>query len=274
MTLPGVDVSSFQGEPAAWRGEAGRIQWAAVKLTEVGAQGTYVDPYAPADWDFLKARGLGRVAYLFGHPDVSASVTVARFVTELRSIGLEDGDGVAVDLEVTDGLAPREVDAWALEVLRDLDAQLDRRPLIYSYPAFIEAGNCASLGAYPLWLANPSAPSGHPDVPEPWKTAAMQQTGITGAIDRDVAFYDDLAAMQAALGKRKPPAPPRIVHWHAIGLWSLAREAQEHKTTPEEMLRLAKAAGHKYHPAMERYIERGDWSARVPHGTELFARAS
>ncbi len=33
--MDGVDVSSFQGEPATWAPSAGAIQWAAVKITEL-----------------------------------------------------------------------------------------------------------------------------------------------------------------------------------------------------------------------------------------------
>lgn len=272
MALPGVDVSSFQGEPSAWRGDAGRIQWAAVKFTELGPGGSrYVNPDAGADWAFLEQQGKGRVAYLFGHPSVPVAETVSLFLAELRAAGLEDGDGAAVDLEVTDGLGPEAVDRWALEVLQELDRQLDRLPLLYSFPYFIEAGNCASLGQYLLWLANPSAAQGHPQVPiGPWKSCAIQQWQITGVIDRDVALYPDLAAMRRAIGRRQPP---KVVHWRAIGIWSLAKEAQVHHTTPEVMLALAAAAGHAYRPAMKRYIEKGDWNARLPPDVLLYAPA-
>ena len=272
MTLPGVDVSSYNVAPGSWKAVAGDIRWAAVKLTEVAADDTYVNPDAKADWDWLKSTGKGRVAYLFAHPDVSADTTVTRFTAELHSLGLEDGDAVAVDLEVTGGLGPAAVDAWALDVLRQLDSQLERTPLLYSFIAFIGAGNCASLSGYPLWLADPSAPAGHPSVPAPWKSCAIQQTVITGPIDRDVAFYPGLAAMRAALGKRGAK-PGKVIHWHTLGLWSLAREAQAHDTTPGEMLTLAAAAGHKYGAAMRAYVARGNWNARLPAGTELFAPA-
>ena len=69
MTLPGIDVaSSFQGAPGRWMPLAGKIEWAAVKFTELSAAGPYTDPDAAADWAALQAAGIGRVAYLFGHP--------------------------------------------------------------------------------------------------------------------------------------------------------------------------------------------------------------
>ena len=209
-TLPGVDVSSFQGPPGSWTTVAGHIVWAAVKLTELEPNGTrYINPDAQADWDWLKANGKGRIAYLFGHPAVSATETVTFFLSELNHIGLRDTDAVALDLEVTDGLRPAQVAAWGVSVQSQLKTKLDRPPLLYTFVNFAKEGNCAGLGGYPLWIADPNNPPGQPVVPAPWKTWAIHQYAITGAIDRDVANYATQAAMFGALGKQtpKPPEP-------------------------------------------------------------------
>lgn len=141
------------------------------------------------------------VAYLFAHPSVSVPDTVSFFIGELRSLGLTDADGVMLDLEVTDGLGPAQVDAWAAAVMADLARSLDRRPILYTFLSFAEAGNTASLGKYPLWIADPSSPVGHPRVPLPWRQWTIHQYDISGAIDRDVANFPTLAAMRQALGK-------------------------------------------------------------------------
>jgi lysozyme len=202
--IAGVDVASFQGPPAGWRTAAGRIAWAAVKLTELEPNGTkYVNPDAAADWAYLGQQKLGRIAYLFGHPSVSALDTVEFFINELRTLGLNDADGVALDLEVTDGLGPTHVDGWASEVMADLAQRLERRPVLYTFLFFAEAGNTASLGKYPLWIADPSSPAGRPRVPAPWKHWTIHQYDVTGAIDRDVANFPNLAGMQLILGKQK-----------------------------------------------------------------------
>lgn len=200
-TLPGVDVASYQGTPSQWRGLAGSISWAAVKITELQPGGTrYVNPDAGADWSYLHRAGHGRIGYLFGHPSASASQTVSFFVGELRKLGLKDSDGVALDLETTDGRGPSAVSAWAADVLADLKRQLGRDPVVYTYISFAEDGNCAGLGRYPLWISDPSSSAGHPRVPAPWHNWAIHQYSITGQIDKDVARYPDLAAMAAALG--------------------------------------------------------------------------
>lgn len=202
--LAGVDVSSYQGPPSTWRATAGAIRWAAVKLTELQPGGVqYVNPDAKADWDYLASHKLGRVAYLFGHPSVGALATVEFFTSHLRPLGLSDADAVMLDLEVTDGLSPGTVDAWASDVLSALEHRLHRRPLVYTYLSFAEAGNTASLHAYPLWISDPSSPAGHPRVPAPWKHWTIHQYSISGAIDRDVAHFPSLVAMGDALGKPK-----------------------------------------------------------------------
>lgn len=204
--LPGVDVASFQGLPAAWQPSAGHILWAGVKLTELGPGGSrYVNPDAVADWAYLAKAKLGRIAYLFAHPSTDPGETASFFGDVLGPLGLDDADAIGVDLEVTDGLSPEQVNAWALEVTNLLHARYDRHPLLYTYLFFAEAGNCASLGHLPLWMSDPSSPPGHPRIPAPWKTFAIHQYSTGGAIDRDLAAYTSLAAMAAALGKPQPP---------------------------------------------------------------------
>jgi hypothetical protein len=208
---PGVDVAVFQGEPSSWAPQAGDIDWAAVKLTELEPQNVrYVNPDAAADWTWLAQQGKGRIAYLFGHPSVSASDTVSFFVSQLTTLGLKDTDGIALDLETSDGLAAANVASWASAVLTQLESSLQRRPLLYTYIDFAVAGNCAGLGGYPLWIADPSNPAGSPDVPPPWQTWAIHQYATVDNLDRDVADYPSQAAMFSALGKPSAPAPKTL----------------------------------------------------------------
>lgn len=205
--LHGVDVSSFQGTPAQWRSVAGSFTWAAVKITELEPNGTrYVNPDAAADWAFLHRNQKVRVAYLFGHPSVRATETVSFFLTELGKLGLHDDDGIALDIEVTDGLGPAAVDAWCADVTSELHQKTGRPPVVYTFLSFAEAGNCNRLGRWPLWIADPSSRPGHPRVPRPWQTWTMHQYNITGSIDRDLAKFTSRAAMAAAVGitKREP----------------------------------------------------------------------
>src|SRR5215469_13879100 len=206
--LAGVDVAAFQGSPGSWTSVVGDFVWAAVKLTELEPNGTkYVNPDEKADLDWLKTNNKARVAYLFGHPSVNATQTVDFFLSEFNHIGLYDTDAVALDLETTDGLAAQQVAAWGVEVASQLHKRLGRTPLVYTFIDFAKQGNCAGLGGYPLWIADPSSPKGHPVVPAPWKTWAIHQYDTSTNIDRDVADYANQSAMVQALGRQKPPEP-------------------------------------------------------------------
>jgi lysozyme len=212
--LPGVDISSFQGAPAQWRAEAGDIAWAAVKFTELQADGRlYINPDAAADWAYLQQQGLGRIAYMFGHPSQGTSSSVARFADHLETLGLADGDAIALDHEVTDGLGPAAVSAWGRAVMAALARTFGRPPLLYTFRSFAGAGNCEGLAPYPLWISDPDHQAGHPQIPAPWTSWAIHQYGISGAIDRDFAGWLTPAAMRAALGRagavpsRPAPSP-------------------------------------------------------------------
>lgn len=206
--LPGIDVASFQGAPGRWMPLAGKIEWAAVKVSELSAAGSYVDPDALADLAALRAAGIGRLPYLFGHPAMSAQRTVDLFLSTLGS-ALEDEDGVALDLEVSDGLSAAAVAGWAREVCALLEQKTGRIVAVYTFLAFAHEGNCAGLGHLPLWIADPSSPAGKPQVPAPWTAWAAHQYKQS-PMDRDVANYPDLKAMRAALGK---PAPKPAFTW-------------------------------------------------------------
>ncbi len=202
--LAGVDVSSYQGPPGTWSKAAGKISWAAVKVTELEPDGTrYVNPEARADWAWLGRRRKGRIGYLFGHPSVSPTDSARFFAGELRKLGLKNSDGVALDLEVTDGRTAAQVSSWARTAMAELKRELRREPVLYTFLAFAQQGNCAGLGRYPLWIADPSSPPGRPRVPRPWHSWAIDQYDITGPIDRDVADYPSLARMAAALGRHE-----------------------------------------------------------------------
>lgn len=235
MTLPGCDVSSYQGPPDDWRDAAGVIDWAAVKFSEVSRTGLYQNPDAAADWLTLRQRGKGRIAYAFAHPSASVTASAAAFAGMCDGLGLDAGDGIALDLETTDGMTAAHVALWAQDALRLMETSLGRRPLVYTDLSFGDSGACQGLGPWPLWVADPSSPAGHPRLPWPWTSWAVHQWQIVG-IDRDAAVYGSLAEMRALLGK---PVPGGNVTEHTTGgALSLAGLADQYKTDPSVILRL------------------------------------
>jgi len=193
----GIDVSSFQGA-FDWQAEKGRISFAFAKATEGS---TITDPEFARNWQQMKAIGLVRGAYHFGHPKNGAAADAAAFLSAVRAQGLEPGDLLALDLETTDGLGPAQVAEYGRNWCSKVEAATGRKPIVYTFIDFARAGNCAGLGGYPLWIADPSAPAGHPTVPGPWTTWAFHQYATT-TVDRDV-FNGDTAALK----KFANPAP-------------------------------------------------------------------
>jgi lysozyme len=208
--IRGVDIASFQGLPGEWRAKAGAFDFAAVKLTELGASGSkYVNPDAADDWSYLGQQKKIRLAYAFGHPSTLPSATVALLASALGPLGLQDGDGVALDLENTDGLAPAEVASYARATTAAMRALFGRAVVLYSDLAFFEAGNCEGCGSCLGWIADISRPAGLPRVPSPFKSWAIHQWSWS-PLDEDVANFASPAAMRAAIGKAAPPKPRAI----------------------------------------------------------------
>jgi GH25 family lysozyme M1 (1,4-beta-N-acetylmuramidase) len=185
--IQGLDVASYQGYP----------DWTAVKnssktfaFTKATEGTTYTNPYFATNWSRIKAAGLIRGAYHFGHPAYDA-VTQANFfcnVVQPRSGDLQ----MALDIEVTDGRSPSQVRSWIVAFINQIQARTGRPGIIYTGFYFWRdsAGNGSNLNC-PLWLAAyVSDPT--PYVPAAWSTWSFWQytssgsiPGVSGNVDRD-----------------------------------------------------------------------------------------
>ncbi|HWG64436.1 MAG TPA: GH25 family lysozyme [Streptosporangiaceae bacterium] len=197
---PGIDVSSYQGA-FNWQAQQGKISFAFIKATE-GI--TITDPEFGRNWRQAKSIGIVRGAYHFGHPADGAASDARAFLSVVRANGLDAGDLLALDLETADGLPPARVAEYARNWCSDVEQATGRKPVVYTFLSFAQAGNCAGLGGYPLWIAEPSYPAGHPVVPRPWTQWAFHQYN-TAPLDRDVFNGDDAALKRFA--KLPVPAP-------------------------------------------------------------------
>ncbi len=195
----GIDVSSFQGA-FDWAAKKGVISFGFAKATE-GT--TITDPEFARNWAQIKAMGFVRGAYHFGHPKDGAAANAQAFLAAVRAQGLERGDLLALDLETTDGLGPAQVATFAQNWCAEVGAATGRQPIVYTFISFAEEGNCAGLGGYPLWIADPSSPAGHPTVPRPWTTWAFHQYATT-LVDQDV-FNGDTAALKKFANPARAP---------------------------------------------------------------------
>ena len=181
----GLDVSSWQGA-FDWRGHPD-ITFAAAKCYEAGAG---EDPQFARNWSDMWTTFSGkipRIAYCFGHPGDSA-VTQADVLVQLtRDHGLQAGDHLALDLEVTDGISVPEVVSWARVFSRRVN---DLTPGHHCF-SYTFADFAAPWGRWPLWVADWDVAG--PRVPPPWKRWRLWQSAVRGT-DLD-QYNGDKAAM-------------------------------------------------------------------------------
>ena len=200
MTVRGIDVSRWQGLDFDWRQHPG-LSFGMAKATE----GTgCTDPAFRHNWDSMWAyqadHRMPRFAYCFFHAAEDPVQQAEFLVLTVKQHGLLMGDNFVLDLESTqpggtnDGLPPPVAAERGIRFLHTVNAMAPgHRVLVYSYPAFIRAGNCAGMNAWYLWIANYLV--SQPEVDPPWDKWTFWQDGDSPA-DTD-RFNGDLAALLA-----------------------------------------------------------------------------
>ena len=231
----GEDRSSFQAV-SSWDTNS----FAFMKATE-GL--SVIDPHFAANWANAKAAGIPRGAYCFVHPSDSAEGQAALFLETVAAHGLENGDMLALDIEITsgaDGLPPMYSSKYAA---RRSAQRLSTAPLAVGsansvgramYDAIRSAfphnppviytdeavgHTLTSLSAAPLWIAYPGSVA--PTAIAPWTKWTFWQWafgGGQGGGDRD-AFNGDVAALKAWIKTYlpDPPPPPTTQPAHVYG---------------------------------------------------------
>jgi lysozyme len=191
--LQGIDVSSYQGK-VDWDGWKRKgLGFAIAKATEGR---TIRDSQFARNWSELRRVGLVRGAYHFAHPANDATTEADFFLGTVRPEGLESGDLLVLDLEQTDGRSASHVASWARTWCSRVAKAVGCDPVVYTFLSFAEEGNCAGLGAYPLWIADPSRTAGRPRVPAPWQRWLLHQYDVD-PVDADVANVSSAADLRA-----------------------------------------------------------------------------
>src|SRR4051794_39335098 len=145
----GVDVSRWQsagpGETCAPTG----IAWPTVatttrsfvliRATRTKDGATTTDACFARNWSGAEANGLYRGAYHYAIPSAKAGSAVRDAQTFVAVTGrMQDAGDLppVLDLEVTGGLAPAKLQAWATSWLTTVRSLTGRQPMIYTYPTF------------------------------------------------------------------------------------------------------------------------------------------
>lgn len=189
--LHGIDVSNWQGD-INWRMlKVAGVQFAAIKATE-GL--TIEDSYFERNWLQSKANGITRLAYHFLRPEYGGSQQADYMHQVIKSHGkINFGDGILLDLEVTDGHAPYDVLQCANSFVQHARKVIGKQVVLYTGPGFWQQlGNVATptLATCPLWVASWGSIQA-PDLPGLSKPAFWQYSstglyqGIPGQVDLD-----------------------------------------------------------------------------------------
>jgi lysozyme len=208
--LSGCDISSYQSSIP------GGQQFVVLKATE----GTgWTDQSFAGWWRTLGSRNALRGAYAFFHPGEDPIAQADHFVSVVEAAGLREGDTLWLDHESL-SLASEKRTILPRELRLRMDAELTAGSVasaaqrfcarvvektgrcgVYTYESFAWSGNCAGLGKYALWIADPSSPKGRPRVPGPWSSWALHQYDIT---DVDMDVFNGTPADWLALGGGHP----------------------------------------------------------------------
>lgn len=205
--INGIDVSAAgQGASFNWEAWRGRIQFAAVKISE---STDYADPDAARNIEGARSIGCQVIGYHFIRAREAGMAQAAWFLAHCAAAGMRPGDILALDAEQEgmDGLTPSQLwttsAGFAAAVHDHYGGTL--WPLAYTDISLAGVAPAVMAGC-PLWLANPDAEQ----LPAigPWKHIAVEQVSQRGT-DADV-FYGTPAELAAlgTPGHKAVPVPP------------------------------------------------------------------
>ncbi|KAF9205613.1 hypothetical protein BGZ49_003785 [Haplosporangium sp. Z 27] len=202
-TVPGVDVSAYQGNVNWATVAAAGKKFAYIKATE-GT--TYTNPNFAQQYDGSYQAGLIRGSYHFAHPNGPSGATQAKYF--LANGGGWSGDGKtlpgAVDLEYnpygTDpcwGISASAMVSWIQDFSNTYHAATGRYPVIYTTTNWWQqcTGNSGAFTNNPLWVARYASAVG--TLPNGWAYQSFWQNtdSSTGGGDGDI-WNGSLANLQ------------------------------------------------------------------------------
>ena len=192
--LPGMDVSSYQGNvnwSAAWSNGA---RFAYVKATE----GTYyTNPYFAQQYNGSYNVGMIRGSYHFALPDRSSGATQANYFVDHGGGWSKDGKTMppALDIEYNPyggtcyGLSQSAMVSWIASFVNQYHSRTGRWATIYTTTDWWSTctGNTSQFASTnPLWIARYSSTVG--TLPAGWSTYSFWQWASSGVFpgDQDV----------------------------------------------------------------------------------------
>jgi MYXO-CTERM domain-containing protein len=197
-TLPGIDVSTYQGN----------IDWDAVAnagivyaIVRVSHGVNTLDDQFDDNWAQARAAGVHTGVYQYFEPGQDPIQQADILIDRMGPLGPDDLPPV-IDVEATSGLGPAAVATSVGQWIDHVEAAIGIKPIIYTGRYFWQDNvGSSDFAEYPLWIAHYT--DGCPNIPDQWGNWVFHQytssgsvAGISGAVDRD-NFNGDLAALLA-----------------------------------------------------------------------------
>jgi GH25 family lysozyme M1 (1,4-beta-N-acetylmuramidase) len=206
--LPGIDVSSYQGD-IDWASVAPYIDFSYAKATE----GTYyTNPDFDNQYEGPYDYGVIRGAYHFAIPDNSSGEAQADYFID--NGGGWSGDGLtlpgALDIEYNPygsecyGLTQSQMVAWVKDFVAEYAYREGVYPVIYSTTDWWSTctGNSSAFASLdPLWIANYTASGGGP-LPAGWGVYTFWQYADSGSLPGDQDVFNGAYSQLQVLAKK------------------------------------------------------------------------
>lgn len=195
-TLPGIDVSKWQGDIDWDAVAADGIVYAIVRASH-GIN--TIDEWFDSNWNESRGAGLYTGVYQYFEPGQDPIAQANILLEMMGPLGPEDLPPV-IDVESHGDLPPAEVASAVGQWIAHVEAATGVKPIIYTgryfWQDYVQSPDFAE---YPLWIAHYT--DGCPNIPDQWSDWAFHQytssgsvAGVAGNVDRN-DFNGDLAAL-------------------------------------------------------------------------------
>ncbi len=226
-TVRGIDVSKWQGEIDWDAVKADGIQFAFIRVSD----GAAADPTFARNWAEAGRVGIARGAYQYFRPLEDPAEQADLLLAAVGPPGARDLPPV-IDIEVSDGVEPREMarrmSRWAARV----KSALGVRPLVYTsakHWALLLAGSRA-FRRHLLWVAHYDVDC--PSTPAAWRRWTIHQVsqqarvaGIAAPVDEN-RFHGSRRALVRMSRRPTRAALARYQRWQ--------RRAEADRATREQ----------------------------------------
>lgn len=192
-TVPGIDVSHWQGAINWTSVRNAGIQWAYIKATE---STNYKDPRFNTNYPAAYYAGVIRGAYHFARPAASSGAAQANYFATNGGAWSRDNMTLpgALDLEAgCHGLSQAAMRNWILDFYNTYKARTGRDMVIYttrSWWSSCTGGWTGMASRSPMWVAHWGVSA--PALPAGWSfytfwqyTSTGSVSGISGNVDRN-----------------------------------------------------------------------------------------